>query len=89
MSTVNDTPSDVDARMSELFMRRSASDRIRAACDMFDLARTVMVAGIQAKDPGISPEELRVKIFERTYGADFNPEECARIVARLRASTVD
>ena len=85
---MNDTPADVEARMRELFMSRSAGDRVRAACEMFDLSRKVMVAGLQAENPGMAPEELRAKIFERTYGADFEPDERARIIAEIRAASI-
>ncbi len=82
---MNDTPPDIERRMTELFMSRPAGERIRAACEMFDLARQVLVAGLRSENPGITQAELRVKIFERTYGPDFEPADRARIVARLRA----
>jgi hypothetical protein len=81
---VNDTPPDIDRRIAELFMQQSPSERVRAACEMFDLARHVMVAGLRAEFPDITPIELRVKIFERTYGTDFTPSDRARFVSRLR-----
>jgi hypothetical protein len=34
----------------------------------------------------ISDTELRVRIFERTYGSDFDAADAARIGARIRAS---
>lgn len=83
---MNDTPSDMDRRMTELFMSRTAGERVRAACEMFDCARVVMTAGIRSDHPHIDPVELRVKIFERTYGNDFNPVDRARIITRLRAA---
>ena len=82
---MNDTPLDVDRRMTELAMGGTADERVRAACAMFDFARTVMVAGLRSEHPGINSADLRVKIFERTYGADFNSAERARIISRLRA----
>jgi len=82
---VKDTPPEVDRRMTALFMSRTSDERVRAACEMFDLARKVMVAGIRSEHPDISATELRVKLFERTYGADFASGERARIISRLRA----
>ena len=55
------------------------------ACEMFTLARALMVANIRAGVPDITARELRVKIFERTYGDDLDLEERARIIARLRS----
>jgi len=54
------------------------------AFEMFDLARTLMTADIRSRDPGISDIELRVQIFERTYGADFGTADRAKIAARIR-----
>ena len=76
---MNDTPSYVERQMTELFMRRPAGARIRAACEMFDFARQVLIAGIQAEHPGVALEELRVRIFERTYGPDFNAADTSAL----------
>ncbi|MND02219.1 hypothetical protein D3C83_215140 [compost metagenome] len=43
-------------------------------CAMFDDAKALMTAGIRATDPGISPAELRRRIFDRLYLDDFDPE---------------
>ena len=83
---MNDTPPDVDARLTALFMQRSSSDRVRMTCEMFDLARALMIANIKAEDPDITDVELRVRIFERTYGEDFDAADRARIIARLRGA---
>ena len=49
---MNDTPPDVDARLTALFMQRSGSDRVRMTCEMFDLARALMIAQ-RAYDSGL------------------------------------
>ena len=82
---MKDTPPNVEARLRTLFAERSGSDRVRMACEMFTLARALMVANLRDEAPDITATELRVKIFERTYGDDMNPDDRARIVARLRA----
>ena len=81
---MSDTPREVEARLSTLFAQRSGSDRVRIVCEMFTLARALMIANIRAEAPDITPTELRVKIFERTYGHDLDAEDRARIIARLR-----
>jgi hypothetical protein len=82
---VNDTAPDVASRYRALLLERTPMERLIMACGMFDTARQLMIAGIRADHPGISDIELRVRIFERTYGADFGPEERRRLIARLRA----
>jgi hypothetical protein len=82
---MNDTPPEVDRMFTTLMMRRSESDRAMMAFEMFDLARVLMTADIRARHPGISGVELRVQIFERTYGADFDAATRAKIVNRIRS----
>ena len=82
---MNDSSPDIEARLDALCAQRGGGDRVRMACEMFTLARTLMIANIRAEHPDISDMELRVKIFERTYGEDFDAAERARIIERLRA----
>ncbi|MCC7035166.1 MAG: hypothetical protein IT179_20290 [Acidobacteria bacterium] len=81
---MNDTPPAVDARVRTLLAARSGSDRVRMACEMFTMARALMVADIRRRDPAISDAELRVRVFERLYGDDLDEGTRARIVANLR-----
>jgi hypothetical protein len=82
---VKDTGPDIEATFAALLGERSGSDRVRMMSEMFDMARVLMTANIRADHPDISHGELRVRLFERTYAQDFNPDELARIVERLRA----
>ena len=81
---MKDTPPDVALALDALMARRSGSDRVRMACEMFDMARALAVAAITAAEPTIGRERLRVALFERFYGEDFSDEDRARIVATLR-----
>lgn len=81
---MNDTPPEVDRMFTTLMMRRSEGDRAMMAFEMFDLARALMTADIRARDPGISDVELRVQIFERTYGAEFEIADRTKVVERIR-----
>lgn len=80
---MNDTSAEVASRFDAMMAERSGSDRVRMACEMFDLARALAVASIRAEEPSIGIDRLRVRLFERLYGDDFSPEERARIVATL------
>ena len=81
---MNDTPRDVEAAFKALFRQRSESERAMMAFEMFDMARALMTADIRSTHPGITESELRVQIFERTYGADFDEIDRARIAGRIR-----
>lgn len=81
---MRDTTPEVDAVFTALFAGRSASERVRMACDMFDAAKTLMAADIRSNHPGISPADLRVRMFDRLYFGDFDAETRAKIIAALR-----
>ena len=81
---MQDTPPDVRAAFTTLLMSRAEGERAMMAFEMFDMARALMTADIRARHPDITEAELRVHIFERTYGTDFDDVERARIAARIR-----
>jgi hypothetical protein len=84
---MKDIPPGVDRAFTTLMMQRSEGDRAMMAFEMFDLARALMTADIRARNPGISDVDLRVQIFERTYGADFEAADRARIIERIRSGS--
>jgi hypothetical protein len=71
---VRDTSPQDDAAFTALFAARSGAERLRMTCQMFDDAKALAAAGILAEDPGIAPDELRRRIFDRLYAGDFDPE---------------
>ncbi len=84
---MNDTPPEVVAEFTALLMTRSEGERAMMAFEMFDMARALMTADIRARHPDISDSELRVQIFERTYGNDFDEAARTDIARRIRAGT--
>jgi hypothetical protein len=86
---MNDTPPDVGAAFTALLMQRSEGDRAMMTFEMFDMARALMTADIRARHRGITETELRVQIFERTYGNDFDEADRARIARSIRGGSVD
>ena len=78
---MNDTPEAVQNFYRTLLMRRSGSERLQMGCAMFDTARTFARASLR----GLShnDNELRVQLFVRTYGGDFDAETVERISAWL------
>ena len=83
---MNDTSPETEARLGVLLAQRSGSERVLMACEMFALARALMVANIRAESPDLTATELRVKIFDRTYGQDLDVAVRDRIIARLQSS---
>ncbi len=70
---MTDTPPDVRAAVTALFMQRSEGER------------ALMIADIRTQHPAITDPELRVQIFERTYGREFDEADRARIAQRIRS----
>lgn len=83
---MNDTPADVRATFRALVMKRSEGERAMMAFEMFDMARVLMTTNLRAQHPEIAESELRVQLFERTYGSDFNHADRSRIAARIRSA---
>jgi hypothetical protein len=78
---MNDTPEAVQNRYRMLLMRRSGSERLYMGCAMFDTARALARANLRVSSH--SDAELRVRLFMRTYGGDFDAATAQRIAAWL------
>ena len=81
----SDTTPEMEARYREMIMALSPGDRVAMGCQMFNTAKALVVAGLEAEE---NPEGLSMpaRIFLRIYGNDFEPDERARIVAVLNNS---
>ena len=78
---MNDTPEAVQNLYRTLLMRRSGSERVKMGCAMFDTARALARASLRGHSH--NDDELRVHLFMRTYGGDFDAETVERIRAWL------
>ena len=82
---MTDTPVHIEKLYREMLMRRSGAERLAMGSRMFDSARRLMRASLGDPDGKDNSSEMRVKLFLRTYGSDFDPETRDRIAARLRS----
>jgi len=82
---VTDTSAAVEVRYRALLMRRSPAERLLMGCAMFDTARAFMRAGLGDPAGADRSADMRVRLFLRTYGTDFDSPTRARIVAHLRS----
>jgi len=78
---MTDTPETVQNVYRMLLMGRCGNERLHMGCQMFDTARAFAKANLRASSHG--DEELRVRLFVRTYSGDFDPSTVQRIVAWL------
>ena len=80
---MNDTSPAIAKLQRQLLMQRSGPERLKMGCAMFDTARALMRAGLGDGTGVDRSPAMRVRLFERTYGREFNPIAAARIVAHL------
>jgi hypothetical protein len=75
-----DTPAGVADLYRTLLMQRSGSDRLIMGCGMFDTSRALIRAraGIQ------TGTDMKIYLFKRTYGRDFDNETAERIIGHWR-----
>ena len=64
-------------------MMRTGEERLIIASQMFDSARTLVMASLP---PGLDEVELRARLCERFYGSEVN---AAAFVCALRKSAQD
>lgn len=83
---MSDTTPEMEARYRAMWMARPpGGERLRIATEMFDLTRSLLIAGIRAARPDITEVELRQELFLRYYGDEFSPEQREKILAAIAA----
>lgn len=78
---MNDTSPEMERKYREMLLQRSGAERLKMGCSMFATARTLVVASVLEKEPSASPATVRERLFLRFYGADFDADARARILA--------
>jgi hypothetical protein len=76
---MKDTPEAVQNLYRTLLMHRPGIERLKMGCTMFDTARALARANLRLTCH--TDDELRVLLFVRTYGGDFDAETTERISA--------
>jgi len=81
---VSDTAPAMASLQRRLLMERTGAERLKMGCAMFDAARALMRAGLgDATGTDRSPA-MQIRLFERTYGREFDAATVASIIAHLR-----
>jgi hypothetical protein len=83
-----DTPPAVRDVYRQLLMQRSGAERLRMGADMFDAARALVRASLGDPSGVDSSADMKIKLFLRIYGPDFDRGSRERIMARLRARDI-
>ncbi len=72
-----DTTTEAEKIQSELFDKMTGEERMKIASDMFDTARTLVLASL---DKNLNDTEKRKALFLRFYGNDFSVNEKEKIL---------
>jgi hypothetical protein len=62
---MTDTPPEIAELVRQKLMARSGSERFVMGVQMFEAARTVVLASLPTT---LAPEEMRRQLFQRLYG---------------------
>ena len=76
---MNDTPDQVKHLFRTMMMARSGEERMVMGCSMFDAARKMALASLSH----LPEEQIKVELFKRFYGSDFDEKTRNRIIARI------
>ena len=78
---MKDTSARIELIHRKLLMSRDGCERLRMGCDMFDTAREIALAGLRLS----AGKDVRVALFLRFYGDDFDARTRERILVRIRS----
>lgn len=67
---MRDTPESANRRYHELLRARPPHERLAQAMALSRMTHELAMAGLRARHPDASPEELRVRFAVRLYGRD-------------------
>ena len=66
----------------DMLMARSGAERVRMACEMFDAAKRLVVAGMPAGEAR-DPKAVRRYVFLAFYGDEFSAAKREKILKHL------
>lgn len=65
---MRDTSPEVERMVRERYLAMSPEERLVIGCQMFETARTIVLASFP---PKLTPEEVRRRLCERFYGTQL------------------
>ena len=81
-----DTSPEVQKVYDQKIRRLSEEERFLRGLSLTHFCRQICLAGIQDQHPSMTPEEMKIAIFERIYGPTFPTAEKHRIYSFLRST---
>ena len=84
---MNDTSPEIEKRYRAMLLARPGEERLKMGCSMHTCAQQFVRASVQAQTPQISPVTLRLALFLRFYGNDFDAATRKRILLAMEKSS--
>ncbi len=78
-----DTPPETGALFRRLLLERSAEERMRMACEMFDTAKALIAASLPP-DVAADPLESDIAVLRRLYEHELGATVIDEVVAAMR-----
>lgn len=76
---MKDTPEHIEKLVRTMLMERTGADRMMMGCNMFDAAQAMARASLA----NLSEQEIRIQLFKRFYGAEFDEITTEKIITRI------
>ena len=80
---MNDTSPEIERMVRELMRRRSGAERMRMAAQMFDAARSMVLASFSH---GLSEIEVKHQLCERFYHGEVDADAFSRAFRLVQQS---
>jgi len=77
---MNDTTAHMREKQLEIIFKMTNKQRFEEGIKMIDFVRNVVENSIKKQNPTISKIDLKIAVFKRYYGNDFDEQEQKRII---------
>jgi len=77
---MSDTTPEIQDIMDEIYKSKSGEEKLLIALSMFETARKIVLSSIPLN---LSDKNVRIELFLRFYGNDFNEKEKDKIISIL------
>ncbi len=81
---MNDTDPRIEKIYSDMMKLKSGAEKLKMGCSMFSTSKKLIEAGIRHRNPDISDIDLKIEVFLKLYGDDFDDKQKEKIIAHLR-----
>jgi hypothetical protein len=81
---MDDTSLLIKQKMQELMQAKSPEQRLIMGCSMFNCSKQLVINAILRQTPNLTSFELRVELFLKFYGNDFDVEHREKIIRHFQ-----